>query len=60
MDRKIRVTLKKSRIGASPKQRANLDALGLYRVNQMREHEEKPEIMGMVAKVQHLVEVHRL
>lgn len=56
---KIKVILKKSRIGISPKQKANLDALGLYKINQMREHEERPEIIGMIAKVQHLVEVQK-
>jgi large subunit ribosomal protein L30 len=58
--KQIKVTLKKSVIGSSARQRANIEALGLKKMNSSRIHEAKPEIMGMVAKVQHLVEVEEV
>jgi len=34
-----------------------LEALGLKKMNAVVEHEATPQILGMVAKVHHLVEV---
>ena len=53
----ISITLKKSSIGFSKDQRRTLDSLGLRRLNQTVEHEATASIMGMVRKVQHLLEV---
>ena len=52
---KIKITLVRSRIGSDKRQVATLNALGLGKVNSSVEHETSPQIMGMVAKVQHLV-----
>ena len=41
-------------------QRANLDALGLRKIRQSVEHNQCPEIMGMVEKVKHLVTVEEV
>jgi len=40
--------------------RATLQALGLGRINKVREHELTPATAGMLAAVQHLVLVHEL
>jgi large subunit ribosomal protein L30 len=54
---KINITQVKSRIGATDRQKKNLDALGLNRMNKTVQHEDSPIIKGMVAKVHHLVSV---
>ena len=53
----LRVTLVRSPIGYSKKQKATVRALGLRRMNQTVEHEDNPVIRGMIAKVSHLVRV---
>jgi len=53
----LRITLRKSLIGSTERQRANIQALGLKKMNDSREIEAKPEIMGMVEKVKHLLEI---
>jgi len=53
----LRITLVKSGIGAKPKQRGTLRALGLRKIDQTVELPDRPEIRGMVAKVPHLVRV---
>jgi len=55
----ISITLKKSSIGYSKDQRRTLASLGLRRLNQTVEHEATPSIMGMVRKIQHLLEVRQ-
>jgi large subunit ribosomal protein L30 len=56
----LRITMRRSAIGAKPKQRGTLRALGLRRINHTVEHPDRPEIRGMVAKVPHLVEVEEV
>lgn len=53
----LRVTLVKSPIGYSKRQKETIFALGLRRMNQTVEHEDTPVVRGMIAKVAHLVEV---
>lgn len=53
----VRVTLKKSPIGEKPKTRATVAGLGLRRINQTVEKPDTPSTRGMLAKVEHLVEV---
>jgi large subunit ribosomal protein L30 len=60
MAKQIKVTLRKSPIGSSARQRANLECLGLKKINQSKVHDSKPEIIGMVKKVHHLVEVEEV
>mgnify|MGYP005879608413 FL=1 len=57
---KIKITLVRSRIGSDKRQIATLNALGLGKVNSSVEHETSPQIMGMVAKVHHLVRVEEV
>ena len=47
----------KSAIGAKPKQRGTLRALGLGRIGKTNTLPDRPEIRGMLAKVPHLVRV---
>jgi large subunit ribosomal protein L30 len=54
----IEVRQVRSAIGAKPKHRGTLRALGLGRVGQTNVLPDRPEIRGMVARVVHLVEVH--
>lgn len=54
---KLKITQVKSRIGSTERQRRNLDALGLRKVNQTVEHDDSAIIKGMITKVQHLIVV---
>jgi large subunit ribosomal protein L30 len=56
----LRVTQVRSAIGAKPKQRGTLRALGLRRINHTVELPDRPEIRGMVARVPHLVDVEEV
>jgi large subunit ribosomal protein L30 len=51
----VRVTLIKSPIGYSKRQKGTVRALGLRRMNQTVEHVDSPVLRGMLAKVSHLV-----
>ena len=53
----LKITQIKSRIGATAKQCANLDALGLHRINHTVTHSDSAIILGMLNKVKHLVKV---
>lgn len=53
----IKIKQVRSRIGAPVDQKRTLDALGLKKMNRVVEHEETPSILGMVAKVKHLVAI---
>ena len=53
----LKITQIKSRIGATAKQCANLDALGLHRINHTVNHSYSAIILGMLNKVKHLVTV---
>lgn len=54
---KIKVTKVKSAINRTQNQKRTLEALGLKKMNQVVEHENTPNILGMVNKVSHLVSV---
>ncbi|MCB9528168.1 MAG: 50S ribosomal protein L30 [Myxococcales bacterium] len=53
---KLKVTLKKSSYGGTPKQRATLQGLGLRRLHSERVLPDTPATRGMIGKVSHLVE----
>jgi large subunit ribosomal protein L30 len=57
MAKKILVKQVRSAITEKPSQRATLVALGLRKMNSVREHEDTKVIRGMINKVAHLVEV---
>jgi len=54
---KIKVTKVKSAINRTKRQKLTLLALGLKKVGQTIEHEDTPNILGMIRKVNHLVSV---
>jgi len=54
---KIRITQVRSKIGQSERHRGTLRALGLGRIGRSAEHEESPQLAGMLRKVRHLVRV---
>ncbi len=53
----IKIKQIKSRINCPMVQKRTLDALGLRKMNQVVEKEDTPQILGMVKRVRHLVEV---
>ena len=55
--KKLRIALRRSIIGLSPKQEATVKALGLRRMHQSVTHDDTPVIRGMIAKVPHVLEV---
>ncbi|NJX14765.1 50S ribosomal protein L30 [Tamlana crocina] len=54
---KIKVTKVKSAINRPQRQKRILESLGLSKIGQVKEHEATPSVLGMVAKVSHLVSV---
>ncbi len=54
---KIKVKQVKSAINRPSRQKKTLEALGLRKLNQVVEHEATPQIVGMIKKVSHMVEV---
>ncbi len=56
---RIKVKQVRSMIKRPADQKKTLAALGLRKMNQVVEHEDTPQIMGMVKKVAHLVEVEK-
>ena len=47
----------KSRIKCTAVQKRTLDAVKLTKMNRVVEHEATPQIMGMIAKVGHLIAI---
>lgn len=56
----IRVTQVRSAVSRPSDQGRTLRALGLHRIRDSVEHEDRPEIRGMVRKVIHLVVVEEI
>ncbi len=54
---KIKITQIVSRIGSTARQKRNLDALGIKKLNRSVVHEDSNIIKGMIEKVRHLVKV---
>ena len=57
---KVRITQIKSSIGQSERQKRILAALGLKKMHQTVEHDDTPQVMGMVNKLKHLVKTEKL
>ena len=51
----IKITQIKSSIDRSKRQKATIDALGIKKLHNPVIKEATPQILGMVAKVQHLI-----
>jgi large subunit ribosomal protein L30 len=55
----IKIKQVRSKIKCPKVQKLTLEALGLKKMNAVVEHEATPQILGMVEKVKHLVEVQK-
>jgi large subunit ribosomal protein L30 len=57
---KLKITLLRSIIGRLPAQRATVEALGLKKIGSAVEHQDTPQVRGMVEKVKHMVKVEEI
>ncbi len=57
---KLRITLVKSTIGAVPKNKKTVEALGLRKLNKTVEMPDNAAIRGMVNQGRHLVKVEEI
>jgi len=57
---KLKVTLVKSTIGAIPKHRKTVEALGLRKLNKTVELPDNESVRGMLWHVKHLVKVEEI
>lgn len=55
----LRITQIRSAVSRTKDQGRTLRALGLRRIGSSVLHEDRPEILGMIKKVSHLIEVER-
>ncbi len=53
----LKITLIRSLIGRTKKQRDTVHSLGLKKINQTVSHADTPAIKGMVNRISHLVKV---
>jgi large subunit ribosomal protein L30 len=56
---KIKITQIRSGIDRPHTQKSTLKALGLTKTYRSVEHEDTPQILGMIRKVSHLVKVEK-
>ena len=56
-EKKLRITLVKSPIGAVPKNKKTVEALGLRKLNKTVEMPDNAAVRGMIQQVRHLVKV---
>ena len=57
---RLRITQVRSVIDRPKEQKRTVRALGLHRMHDSVEKDDRPEIRGMIAKVQHLVTVEEV
>jgi large subunit ribosomal protein L30 len=58
--KKLKIKQIKSGIGQTWRQKQTLVALGLRKMQQEKEVEATPQILGMIEKVRHLVKVEEI
>lgn len=58
--KRLRITLVKSPIGYSQRQKDTVRSLGLIKMNQVVDQPDTPQIRGMINKVEHLVVVEEV
>lgn len=56
----LKVTLVKSTIGAVPKHKRTVEALGLKKLNKTVEMPDNAAVRGMIQQVRHLVKVEEI
>jgi len=57
---KIKIKLVKSLIGRSDRQQATVKGLGLRKINSEVIHEKRPEILGMIRKIEFMLQVEEI
>ncbi len=57
MSAELKITLIRSQIGVKTSQKAVLNGMGLTKLNKTVVLKNTPEIVGMIAKVSHMVKV---
>ncbi len=57
---KLKITLVKSTIGAVPKNKKTVEALGLTKLHKTVEMPDNAAVRGMIQKVRHLVKVEEI
>ena len=57
---KVKIKQIKSKIKQPARQKKTLTALGIRKMHNVVEHEATPQIMGMIAKVKHLLSVEEI
>jgi large subunit ribosomal protein L30 len=57
---KVKIKQIRSKINQPARQKKTLTALGVRKMHNIVEHEATPQIMGMIAKVQHLLSVEEV
>ena len=57
---KLKITLVKSTIGAIPKHRKTVEALGLKKLNKTVEMPDNPATRGQIQQIRHLVKVEEI
>lgn len=60
MSDKLKVTLVRSTIGAIPKHKKTVEALGLRKLHKSVEMPNNPAVKGMLSQVRHLVKVEEI
>jgi large subunit ribosomal protein L30 len=60
MAKRLRIRQTGSAIRREERQKRTIRALGLRKLHQVVEHNDTPQIRGMIAKVSHLVEVEEI
>ena len=56
----LKITLVKSTIGAVPKNKKTVDALGLKKIGASVERPDNKAVRGMIQQVRHLVKVEEI
>ena len=59
-DKKLKITLVKSTIGAVPKNKKTVEAMGLRKINQSVEMPDNGATRGMIQRVRHLIKVEEV
>lgn len=60
MTGKLKIQQVRSAVGRIEKQRRAVRALGITRLYQTVEHEDTPQIRGMIQKIKHLIKVEEV
>ena len=60
MSKKLRITLMRSPIGYSVRQKRTALALGLRKIRQVVERPDNPAVRGMVNRITHLVKIEEI